>query len=106
MSLVVTIAGTLPFAFAGPATSPLVLAGALLVRGAALNGLLIPVMVSAYEGLSKDQVSHASISIRIFQTIGGAFGAAILATVIGHQLSGPLPAAGPLLLNSLYFFEP
>ncbi|WP_081758919.1 DHA2 family efflux MFS transporter permease subunit [Paenibacillus graminis] len=102
MSLIVTIAGTLPFAFAGPATSPLVLAGALLVRGAALNGLLIPVMVSAYEGLSKDQVSHTSISIRIFQTIGGAFGAAILATVIGHQLSGHTAPTPEILAGAFH----
>ncbi|OKP69564.1 multidrug transporter [Paenibacillus sp. P3E] len=88
LSLLVTVAATLPFAFAGPDTNQLLLSAALLVRGAALNGLLIPVMVSAYNGLRKDQVPHASISIRIFQTIGGAFGAAILATVIAHQLSG------------------
>ncbi|MNN77831.1 hypothetical protein D3C81_1943280 [compost metagenome] len=43
-------------------------------------------MVSAYVGLRKDQVADASIALRIFQTIGGAFGAAILATVISHQL--------------------
>lgn len=88
LSLLVTIAATLPFAFAGSGTSLILLAAALLVRGAALNGLLIPVMVSAYVGLRKDQIPHASISMRICQTIGGAFGAAILATVIQHQLSG------------------
>lgn len=86
-SLAVTIVSTFPFAFAGPETSQLLLAATLLLRGAALNGLLIPVMVSAYVGLSKEQVPDASISLRIFQTIGGAFGAAILATVIQHQLS-------------------
>lgn len=86
ISLAVTIAATLPFAFAGPESNQVLLAAALLIRGAALNGLLIPIMVSAYVGLRKDQIPHASISMRIFQTIGGAFGAAILATVIQHQL--------------------
>jgi EmrB/QacA subfamily drug resistance transporter len=88
VSLLVTIAATLPFAFSDSGTSLILLAVALLVRGAALNGLLIPVMVSAYVGLRKDQVPHASISMKICQTIGGAFGAAILATVTQHQLSG------------------
>lgn len=92
ISLVVTIVATLPFAFAGSETNQILLAAALLVRGAALNGLLIPIMVSAYEGLRKDQVPHASISMRIFQTIGGAFGAAILAIVTQHQLSSPSAA--------------
>ncbi|KAI7260236.1 hypothetical protein KC345_g10120 [Hortaea werneckii] len=88
LSLLVTIAATLPFAFSGSDTSLILLAVALLIRGAALNGLMIPVMVSAYVGLRKDQIPHASISMKIFQTIGGAFGAAILATVSQHQLSG------------------
>jgi EmrB/QacA subfamily drug resistance transporter len=87
ISLVVTIVGTLPFAFAGSDTSQALLAAALLIRGAGLGGLLIPIMASAYMGLSKDQVPHASIATRILQTIGGAFGSAVLATIVEHQLS-------------------
>lgn len=88
VSLAVSIAGTLPFAFAGPDANLFLLGAAMLVLGAARNGLFIPVMVSAYVGLNKDQIPHSSIFIRIFQTIGGAFGAAILATVIGNQTAG------------------
>jgi membrane protease YdiL (CAAX protease family) len=90
-SLLITAAGTLPFAFAGPNTNQVLLAAALLIRGAGLGGLLIPVMASAYTGLRKDQVPHASIATRILQTIGGAFGSAILATVVEQQLSGQAP---------------
>ncbi|WP_168120831.1 MDR family MFS transporter [Paenibacillus sp. HB172176] len=85
-SLLVTMAATIPFAYAGGDTSHILLGAAQLVRGAAMNGIFIPIMVSAYEGLRKEQIPHASISTRIFQTIGGAFGSAVLATVIGHQL--------------------
>jgi hypothetical protein len=63
------------------------LGAALLVRGAGLGGLLIPIMASAYIGLNKNQVPDASIATRILQTIGGAFGSAILATIVEHQLS-------------------
>ncbi|MZQ82733.1 DHA2 family efflux MFS transporter permease subunit [Paenibacillus sp. 5J-6] len=87
VSLAVTLAASIPFAFAGIETNHILLGVAQLVRGAALNGILIPIMVSAYEGLRKEQIPHASISTRIFQTIGGAFGAAILATVIGQQVT-------------------
>lgn len=87
ISLVVAMVGTIPFAFAGSNTNQILLAGSLLIRGAGLGGLVIPIMASAYIGLNRDQVPHASIAIRIFQTIGGAFGSAILATVIQHQLS-------------------
>ncbi|MCK9857624.1 MDR family MFS transporter [Paenibacillus sp. ATY16] len=86
VSLAVTLVSSIPFAFAGTDTSHFVLGLAQLVRGAAMNGIFIPIMVSAYEGLQKEQIPHASISTRIFQTIGGAFGSAVLATVIGHQL--------------------
>lgn len=88
VSLAATIAGTLPFAFAGPNTNQVLLAVALLVRGAGLGGLFVTTMSSAYLGLSKEQIPQASISTRIFQTIGGAFGSAILATIVQHQLSG------------------
>ncbi|RTE09999.1 MDR family MFS transporter [Paenibacillus whitsoniae] len=87
VSLVVTLAASIPFAFAGTDTNYFWLSAAQLVRGAALNGILIPIMVSAYEGLRKEQIPHASISTRIFQTIGGAFGSAVLATVIGQQVA-------------------
>jgi EmrB/QacA subfamily drug resistance transporter len=88
VSLVITAIGTLPFAFANSATSHVLLAVALLIRGAGLGGVFIPIMVSSYVGLSKDQIPHASIGTRILQTIGSAFGSAILATIVEHQLSG------------------
>ncbi|MEG6511332.1 hypothetical protein [Desulforamulus ruminis] len=63
------------------------MAAALLIRGAGLGGVTIPIMASVYEGLSREQVPHASIASRILQQIGGAFGTAILATIVQHQLS-------------------
>jgi hypothetical protein len=84
---VVTIVGTLPFAFAGADTNQVLLAAALLIRGAGIGGLFIPIMSSAYVGLEREQVPHASIATRILQNIRGAFGSAILATVVEHQLT-------------------
>lgn len=88
MSLVAVAIGTLPFAFAGTDTNYIFLSIALLIRGAGLGGLFISIMMSSYIGLPKEQIPHASISTRIFQTIGGAFGSAILATVAQQQLTG------------------
>jgi EmrB/QacA subfamily drug resistance transporter len=87
VSLVITAIGTLPFAFANSGTNQVLLAVALLIRGAGLGGMFIPITVTAYVGLSNDQIPHASIATRIFQTIGGAFGSAILATIVQHQLA-------------------
>lgn len=88
MSLAAIAVGTLPFAFAGTDTNMILLAAALLVRGAGLGGLFIAIMASALIGLQRDQVPHASTATRIFQTIGGAFGSAILATVVQNQMMG------------------
>ncbi|OOM71305.1 multidrug export protein EmrB [Clostridium puniceum] len=87
VSLVITSIGTLPFAFANSETNQVLLAVVLLIRGAGLGGVFIPIMVSAYMGLSNEQIPHASIATRILQTIGGAFGSAILATIVQHQIA-------------------
>jgi EmrB/QacA subfamily drug resistance transporter len=88
VSLVITAIGTIPFAFANSETNQVLLAVVLLIRGAGLGGVFIPIMVSAYVGLSNEQIPHASIATRILQTIGSAFGSAILATIVEHQLTG------------------
>lgn len=88
MSLAATAIGTLPFTFAGTDTNLILLSIALLIRGAGLGGLFIAIMMSAYIGLQKEQVPHASIATRIFQTIGGAFGSAILSTVLQRHMVG------------------
>ena len=88
MSLAAIAIGTLPFAFAGTDTNYILLSIALLIRGAGLGGLFIAIMMSAYIGLPEEQVPHASIATRIFQTIGGAFGSAILATAAQQQMAG------------------
>lgn len=90
VSLIITAVGTLPFAFADSGTNSVLLAAALLIRGAGLGGVFIPLMVSAYVGLGSEQIPHASIATRILQTIGGAFGSAVLATIVEHQLASSL----------------
>ena len=86
--LAAVIIGTLPFAFAGTGTNYILLSAALLVRGAGLGGLFIAIMASALVGLPREQVPHASIATRIFNTVGGAFGTAILSTVAQRQMAG------------------
>ena len=94
-SLLAIVLGTLPFAFAGINTNHILLAAALLIRGAGIGGLLIPIMALAYVELSRDQVPDASTTTRILQTIGGAFGTAILATVINQMLLDYVISDGP-----------
>ncbi|WP_025716446.1 MDR family MFS transporter [Paenibacillus sp. 1-18] len=84
-----TILGTLPFAFCVTNTSELLLAIALVVRGGGLGGVMLPIMATAYEGLRKEQVPHASSATRILQQIGGAFGASVLAVILQNQMTSP-----------------
>ncbi|MFX3618828.1 MAG: MDR family MFS transporter [Sporolactobacillus sp.] len=91
VSIIVSILGTLPFAFADGSTNKWLLIAALFVRGAAEGGMLIPIMTDVYIGLPKEQISQATISTRMLQNIGGAFGTAILATVVQHSLTGEIP---------------
>lgn len=58
------------------------LVAALVVRGVGLGAVTIPVMSSAYEGLDRSAVPHASIITRTAQQIGGSFGTTVLAVVL------------------------
>ena len=92
------MAGTLAYAQAGGRTSEILLSLSLVVRGAGLGAVIIPIMAAAYLGLRPDQVPHASSATRIMQQVGGSFGTAILAMILqiqlaAHQAGGV--AAGP-----------
>jgi hypothetical protein len=73
--------------------------GLLFLSGFALYGAMllvplyfqqvrtIPVMASAYIGLDRTEVPHASIITRTAQQIGGSFGTAVLAVVLERALT-------------------
>jgi predicted MFS family arabinose efflux permease len=77
--------GTVPFALAGTRTSSILLAAALVVRGAGLGAATIAVMAGAFQGLSRSELPHASSATRIMQQVGGAFGAAVLVVILTRQ---------------------
>ena len=86
VSIIITIIGTIPFVFANAATSKIFLAIALFIRGCGLGGVAIPVMVSIYDGLTKEQVAHGTTATRIFQQIGGSVGTAVLAIILQNHM--------------------
>ncbi|WP_059047052.1 MDR family MFS transporter [Paenibacillus rubinfantis] len=83
---ILTLLGTLPFALGAADTSEILLAISLIVRGGGLGGLMLPIMATAYEGLSKELIPHASSATRILQQIGGAFGASVFAVILQNQI--------------------
>ena len=90
-----TMAGTLAYTQAGMNTNELLLGASLVVRGAGLGAVTIPVMAAAYLGLKPNQVPHASIATRITSQLGGAFGAAVIAMILQTQIAAH--AAGGLV---------
>jgi len=92
--IVLAAAGTIPFALAGLHTNYWLLGAALVVRGAGLGLATIAVMAGAFQGLSREQVPHASSATRILQFVGGSFGAAILVALILDHYAAAHAAAG------------
>jgi EmrB/QacA subfamily drug resistance transporter len=91
--LLVVALATVPFALATSNTPEWWLVVTLVVRGLGLGAVTIPVMASAYIGLDRSEVPHASILTRTAQQIGGSFGTAVLAVVLEgaiaqHALAG------------------
>lgn len=82
-----TMAGTLAYTQAGVNTNELLLGASLVLRGAGLGAVTIPVMAGAFLGLKPGQVPHASIATRITSQLGGAFGAAVFALILQTQLA-------------------
>ena len=92
--IALTVAGTLPFALAGPNTDQLLLDATLVVRGAGLGAVIVPIMANVYQGLPEKQIPHASSASRIVQQVGGAFGAAVLAVALDSRIAGSAATGG------------
>ena len=84
--VVLTMAGTVAYTQVGVDTNEILLGLSLVVRGAGLGAVTIPVMAAAYLGLRPEQIPHASSVTRIAQQLGGAFGTAVLAMILATQL--------------------
>ncbi|MFI5697024.1 DHA2 family efflux MFS transporter permease subunit [Kribbella sp. NPDC051586] len=82
IGLALAVAGTIPFAVAGPGTPVTLLAIALVVRGAGLTTSLLPSITATYATLPKSQYAAATTGTRILQQIGGSLGTAVLAVIL------------------------
>ncbi|SEN49348.1 MDR family MFS transporter [Paenibacillus sp. OV219] len=91
ISIAISLVGTLPFIWVDQSTSYWIIACVLLIRGVGVGGVAIPLMSDAYTGLAKVQIPQASTGTRIIQNIGGAFGSAVLATLVVSQLNAATP---------------
>ncbi|HHV08735.1 MAG TPA: multidrug efflux MFS transporter [Clostridiales bacterium] len=100
-SLTLAIVGTFPFVFFGRASSLIVVSISLFIRGIGIGGITIPMMTDAYTGMVKQEIAQASVGTRLMQNIGGAFGSAVLATVVSLSIQGKVPTA-PLMTTAYH----
>jgi EmrB/QacA subfamily drug resistance transporter len=88
VGLALTFAGTAPLIWVGAHTGWALLIAALLVRGAGLGALTMPLMTDAYTGVTAALVPAAGVGQRVIQNVGGAAGSAIMATIVASAATG------------------
>ena len=101
VSLILAIIGTIPFVFFDETSSLIVVSIVLTIRGMGIGGVTIPMMTDAYTGMEKQEIAQASVGTRIMQNIGGAFGSAVLATVVSLWVQGKVPTI-PLMTTAYH----
>ena len=95
VSLFITLVGTVPFVYFDGRTAYWLVGLVLLVRGIGAGGILSPLMTDAFVGGSQRDSGSISVASRTFQNIGGAFGSAVIATVVaGYMTTHTSIAAG------------
>lgn len=101
VSLTLAIVGTIPFVFFNEGASLIVVGVVLFIRGMGIGGVTIPMMTDAYTGMVKQEIAQASVGTRLMQNIGGAFGSAVLATVVSLSIQGKEPTI-PLMTTAYH----
>ncbi|MFF9037888.1 DHA2 family efflux MFS transporter permease subunit [Streptomyces sp. NPDC014892] len=78
--LVLTTVGTLPFALSGTRPDDLLLGAALVLRGAGLASISIPLAAALYKSdLPREAIPHITTISAVAQRVGGASGGAMAA---------------------------
>ncbi|MGC5168894.1 MDR family MFS transporter [Luteimicrobium sp. DT211] len=92
---VVTAAATAVFTTTSTHLPLAVLLAALVVRGAGLGAVTVPLMAASYLEVEPADVPHASILTRTTQQLGGSFGTAVLAVVLESAVAAAVAERGP-----------
>jgi drug/metabolite transporter (DMT)-like permease len=95
VGVILTLAGLAILTRLTDNTSQVVLALAGLIAGLGLGTTTVPATMTSYREVAKGAIPNATSAIRIFQQLGGAFGAAILALILQHQIHSTRPATPP-----------
>jgi EmrB/QacA subfamily drug resistance transporter len=82
LGIVIMVVATIPFAYVTTSTSEVLLAGTLFVRGLGLGLAMMPIMATAFFGLSHAEVPRASTTVNIVRQVGASVATALFAVVL------------------------
>lgn len=85
--LAITLIGSVPFIYFDQTTNYWLLMVVLFIRGIGAGAIISPLMTDAFVGADRHFSGQVSIATRIMQNVGGAFGSAMLATVVVNYQS-------------------
>lgn len=87
IGLTILAIGTWPFTQLDGSSSYWFVETAMFVRGIGFGATMMPSMAAAYATLAPRDIAHATPQLNVMQRLGGAVGAAILATVLQANLN-------------------
>jgi EmrB/QacA subfamily drug resistance transporter len=87
VGLTILAIGTWPFTQLGGETSYWFVEIAMFVRGLGFGSTMMPSMAAAYATLAPKDIAHATPQLNVMQRLGGAVGAALLATILQSNLN-------------------
>ncbi|WP_035804602.1 MDR family MFS transporter [Kitasatospora mediocidica] len=93
LGIVLTVAGTVPYALITAHPNQLLLSAALVVRGFGLGSSMMPTMTIAFASVPKEAAPRATSAFNVFQRVGASVGTAVLAVVLQQHVKDHLPAS-------------
>ena len=85
--LVITLVGSIPFIYFDQSTNYWLLMVVLFIRGIGAGAITSPLMTDSFVDADRHFSGQISIATRIMQNVGGAFGSAMLATIVVNYQS-------------------
>jgi len=103
--VLMTMFGTLPFAFAGVSGGDVLLLAGQFLQGAGMAAVSLPVMTLAFASLGHDEMPRGSAAFNVVKQVGAPFGVTVIAVVLQSNLVGATSASDALgAFNATYWW--
>lgn len=100
--LAITLIGSVPFIYFNQHSAYWLLMVVLFIRGIGAGAIISPLMTDSFIGIDPKLSGQVSIATRIMQNVGGAFGSALLATIVVNYQTNHSRLLGLSMISSSY----